>query len=314
MNRMLLVIAVLSILSLGFVGSSLASSMAQRGFTTYDTTNLVGLTVKAPDGVQLGQIFDLVVDSNGHVDFAIVTQQAIEEYWGRLVVVPFSMLTISKAQSGKMNVVFNADKEKFYEGPDWSYENLANPKQAASVDRYYGIQPYWTRARQSELEKFSGMGDTVYGAKRDAFAFASLLGAAYAASNSFGTDSTAKSGSFTFDMYGVPLKNAQGEFLGSISDIVLDKGDLRAFALINIGSRGEYGESGGLTPVPMVALKILQMKSGRLNIVLNDTEANLEDAPYFDAAKIDNPQYEAEIYRYYGIRPYWTEKSVVYGK
>ena len=140
------------------------------------------------------------------------------------------------------------------------------------------------------------------------------LGAAYTASDSFGTGSTGKSGFITFDMYGVPLKNAHGEFLGSISDIVLDKGDLHAFALINIGSRGEYGESGGLTPVPMVALKISQMKSGRLNIVLNDTEANLEDAPHFDATKIDNPQYEAEIYRYYGIQPYWTEKSVIYGK
>jgi len=314
MNKMLSVIAVFSILSLGFVASSQAKSMTQRGFTTYETTHLVGLTVKSRDGVQLGRIFDLVLDSNGHIDFAIVTQQAIEEYWGRLVVVPFSMLTISKAQSGKTSAVFNANKEKFYEGPDWSYENLANPKQAASVYKYYGVQPYWTRARQSELEKFSGMGNPVYGAKRDAFAFASLLGAAYTASNSFGTDSTGKSGFITFDMYGVPLKNAHGEFLGSISDIVLDKGDLHAFALINIGSRGEYGESGGLTPVPMVALKISQMKSGRLNIVLNDTEANLEDAPHFDATKIDNPQYEAEIYRYYGIQPYWTEKSVIYGK
>ena len=155
MSRILSIIAILSILSLGFVASSQANSMAQRGFTTYETTHLVGLTVKARDGVELGRIFDLVVDSNGHVDFGIVTQQAIEEYWGRLVVVPFSMLTISKAQSGKMSVVFNADKEKFYEGPDWGYENLSNPKQAASVDRYYGIQPYWTGAagKQAPMNK-----------------------------------------------------------------------------------------------------------------------------------------------------------------
>lgn len=144
MNRVLSLIAVVLILSLGFVAGSQANSMTQRGFTTYDTTKLIGLTVKARDGVQLGQIFDLVVDSNGHVDFVIVSQPGFEESWGRLVVVPFSMLTISKAQSGKTSVVFNADKEKFYEGPDWGNENLANPKQAAAVDRYYGVQPYWT--------------------------------------------------------------------------------------------------------------------------------------------------------------------------
>ncbi len=146
MNRILSIAAVVLILSLGFVAGSQANSMAQRGFTTYDTTNLVGLTVKARDGVELGQIFDLVVDSNGHLDFAIVSEPGFEEFPGRLVVVPFSTLTISKVRSDKISVVFNGDKEKFYEGPDWGNEKLSDPKQAASVDRYYGIQPYWTGA------------------------------------------------------------------------------------------------------------------------------------------------------------------------
>ncbi len=146
MNRILSIITVFSILSLGFVASSQANSMAQRGFTTYETTHLVGLTVKARDGVQLGQIFDLVVDSNGHVDFAIVSEPGFEEFPGRFVVVPFSSLMISKGKSDKMSAVFNGDKEKFYEGPDWGNEKLSDPKQAASVDRYYGIQPYWTGA------------------------------------------------------------------------------------------------------------------------------------------------------------------------
>ncbi len=144
MNRILSIIGVLAILSFGFVASSQASSMVRRGFTTYDTTKLIGLTVRARDGVQLGQIFDLVVDSNGHLDFAIVSQPGFDEFPGRLVVVPFRTLMISEGKSGKISVVFNADKEKFYEGPDWGYENLSNMRQAASVDRYYGIQPYWS--------------------------------------------------------------------------------------------------------------------------------------------------------------------------
>jgi len=146
MNRILSIIAVLSILSLGFVAGSQAKSMAQRGFTTYDTTKLIGLTVKSRGGVELGQIFDLVVDSNSHVDFAIVLQPGFDEFTGRLVVVPLSTLMILKGKSDKISVVFNGDKEKFYESPDWSNINLANMKQAASVYRYYGIQPYWTGA------------------------------------------------------------------------------------------------------------------------------------------------------------------------
>jgi len=144
MERILFVITVLSILSFGIVTGSQANPVAQNGFATYETAKLIGLTVEARDGVQLGRIFDLVVDSHGHIDFAIVSQFGSNDFPGRTVVVPFSMLKISKSKSDKISVVFNADKEKFYEGPDWGYENLANPKQAASVDRYYGIQPYWT--------------------------------------------------------------------------------------------------------------------------------------------------------------------------
>jgi len=148
MNRVLSMTAVVLILSLGFVAGSQANSMAQRGFTTYDSTKLVGATVKARDGVELGQIVDLVVDSHGHVDFAIVDQlppsDSMDPWPGHMVAVPFSALTISKGKSQEPQVVLNTDKEKFYEAPDWGSENLSNPKQAASVDRYYGIQPYWT--------------------------------------------------------------------------------------------------------------------------------------------------------------------------
>ncbi len=148
MNRIVSAIAVLSILSLGFITGSRASSMDQSGFITYNTKDLIGLTVKARDGAKLGEIFDFVVDSNGHVDFAIVNTPSFNyDSPERPVVVPFSTLKISKGKSDKFSVVFNADKEKFYEGPDyWGYESLSNAKQAASVDRYYGIQPYWTGA------------------------------------------------------------------------------------------------------------------------------------------------------------------------
>ncbi len=148
MNRILYMITVMSILSLVFVAGSQANSMASKGSTTYETTELIGATVKSSDGVELGQIFDVVADSHGHIDFAIVSQPGADEFPGRLVVVPFSTLAVSKGTSDKVNVVFKADKEKFYEGPDWADKNLNNMQQAASVDRYYGIAPYWTQGSE----------------------------------------------------------------------------------------------------------------------------------------------------------------------
>jgi len=170
-------------------------------------------------------------------------------------------------------------------------------------------------AHQSKMEKYSGMFKTIDEANRDAFAFASLLTVAYIGSDSYATCSPGKRGFIAFDMYGVPVKNSDGEFLGSVTDILVSKKDHdNAFVVINIGSSGEYGDSGGLTLVPMAALKFPETRSGKLNIVLNSTEAKLEAAPVFDDTKIDNSQYDIQLYRDYGVQPYWAEECGTYGK
>ena len=148
MNKLVWVVAVFFVLSLGFAVSSQAKTMAQSGLTVYDTTNLIGVTVKSPDKVTLGQIFDLVIDSEGHVDFAIVSQPGFEEFPGRLVAVPFDSLLIWQGKSQQIHAVLNADKEKFYEARDWGNENLADRKQDAKLDRYFGVQPYWTEQNE----------------------------------------------------------------------------------------------------------------------------------------------------------------------
>ncbi len=148
-------LAVLSILSLGIVANSHAGSMAQNGLKIFDETKLVGAMVKARDGVELGTIDDLVMTSQGNVGFAIVDQVTPpdpQDYWtGHIVAVPFSALVISKGKSQELQVVFNADKEKFYEAaeaPSSFFNNggQVNPQTVTKLDRYFGVQPYWTEA------------------------------------------------------------------------------------------------------------------------------------------------------------------------
>ncbi len=153
MNKSLLTGSILFVLSLGLAVISQANPMAQSELATYDTSKLIGLTVEARDGVKLGQIFDLVADSSGHLDFVIVSQPGFEEFPGRLVVLPFGTLTIAKGETDTFRVIFDENKEKFYEGPDWSSENLADLKQAASVDRYYGIQSSWTQTGKATEDR-----------------------------------------------------------------------------------------------------------------------------------------------------------------
>lgn len=95
-----------------------------------------------------------MITSRGNVDFAIVDQvvppgQEFEWYGGHIVAVPFNALTISKGKSQELQVVLNADKEKFYEAPEapssfFHSAGQVNLRMAAQLDRYFGVEPPWT--------------------------------------------------------------------------------------------------------------------------------------------------------------------------
>ncbi len=146
-------------------------------------------------------------------------------------------------------------------------------------------------------------------------AFVMLLSVSFVALSSYakGIKSSAGKGGFlTFDssdLIGAPVKNSHGQFLGLISEVLIDNMGHAEFAVINHGSYEKYGSSGRFTPVPIAALKISETRSGQFKVVLNSSEAKLEAAPFLDPTKTDNPQYEADIYRYYGIQPSWTEEG-----
>ncbi len=157
MNKLVFALAIFSMMSFGFVANSHAGSMAQKNVTIFDGTKLVGAMVKDRDGVELGTIFDLVITSPGNVDFAIVNQvrpAGLDGEWsGHTVAVPISALTISKGKSQELQVVLNADKEKFYEAPNapssfFHSGGQVNPQKVTRLDRYFGVQPYWTEGTE----------------------------------------------------------------------------------------------------------------------------------------------------------------------
>jgi len=87
------------------------------------------------------------------VDFVIIDQLPPSDWadpWpGHIVAVPFSALIISKGKSEGLQVVFNADKELFYEAPEASLSLFHSGSQVSlqkmtELDRYFGVQPSWT--------------------------------------------------------------------------------------------------------------------------------------------------------------------------
>jgi hypothetical protein len=146
MNKLMFALSIFTILSFGFVANS-------HAVTVFDGTKLVGAMVKDRDGVELGTIFDLLITSQGIVNFAVVDQvpppDLVDPWYGHIVAVPFSFLKISKGKSQELQVVFNADKEKFYEAPEapssfFGNGGQVNVRRVTQLDRYFGVQPYWT--------------------------------------------------------------------------------------------------------------------------------------------------------------------------
>jgi hypothetical protein len=140
----------------------------------------------------------------------------------------------------------------------------------------------------------------------------SLLILGMTGSVSYANGVTEKSDSMTFnsmDLIGAPVQDQEGHPIGVITMLQIDSGG-RALAIINHGDHDKYGEGGRLTPVPFDALK-LSGETGKVDVVLNIDEDQLEAAPFFDPTKSDS-RYAGDVYRHYGIQPSWGDTECIY--
>ena len=139
------------------------------------------------------------------------------------------------------------------------------------------------------------------------FAFVALLSVGLLASSSYA--SMGKGGSMTFNnqnLIGAVVKDSHGKALGVISRVFTEKRDNAGFALVVRWIHDQYGRERTITSVPIAALRISEMKSGKVGVVFNGTEKKLGTA-LFDPGKLGQPGYDASVYRHYGISPSWTE-------
>jgi sporulation protein YlmC with PRC-barrel domain len=143
MNKALSVFAVVFVLGLmAFVVNSDAEGMATKGWDTHEVSQLLRCNVRNHDGQFLGRIEDFVVDSNGRIAFAIITQPGVLGIRGKPVAVPFETLTLG---SEKNEFVLDMSWEKFASMPKFDQKaDLGNRAWATEVYRSFGLEPYWT--------------------------------------------------------------------------------------------------------------------------------------------------------------------------
>jgi hypothetical protein len=106
---------------------------------TIRTSELIDRVVKNPQGQDLGQVKDLVVDRDGRIAFIVISGNESEE--GNLVPVPFKSLLFGGYENWL--VLSNVNKSKFANAPsirrdEWS--RLEDPAFEREVFSYYGRQ------------------------------------------------------------------------------------------------------------------------------------------------------------------------------
>ncbi|WP_425410479.1 PRC-barrel domain-containing protein [Hyphococcus sp.] len=104
---------------------------------------------------------------------------------------------------------------------------------------------------------------------------------------------------------GTAVYNAEGEKLGSVEDVMLDKrGGNVAYAVMSFGGFLGMGEKHH--PLPW---KTLNYDESRDGYVVNLSKEQLEGAPTLDREeknRLYDRDYGASVHEYYGVTPYWV--------
>ncbi len=151
MKRLYLVAFAL-FLSIGLVASAsyAGAPMGKSGFMTFNSSDLIGVPVRNPQGRFLGLVNGIMIDSRGQA-FAIVNHGDSDLYGpgGVNTPVPIAALKISEAKSGKEKIVLNTDKEHMDFAPYLDPTKTNDPQYEARIDRYFGVQPLWNEESES---------------------------------------------------------------------------------------------------------------------------------------------------------------------
>lgn len=100
---------------------------------------------------------------------------------------------------------------------------------------------------------------------------------------------------------GAPVQTSKGEEVARVNDFVIDfSSDRVVYSVLSDVGGGE----GRMVAVPFGELS----KSGRNTFTLQTTKEKLVDSPSFRMADMTDHRYAENVYKYYGVQPYWEEK------
>ncbi|MGE0825189.1 MAG: PRC-barrel domain-containing protein [Candidatus Binatia bacterium] len=107
-------------------------------------SEVIGYTVKNPQGQELGQIEDLVIDpEHGRIAYAVLSFGGFLGLGDKLFAIPWDAM---KPMPSQQTVQLDVSKEKLEKAPGFNkdnWPNVADREWGLVVYKYYDLDPYW---------------------------------------------------------------------------------------------------------------------------------------------------------------------------
>ena len=146
MKAFTLVLSLITVLAIGFSGHDVISkepiSKTQIG---YEVSKLLRSDVQNSQGEVLGTITDFIANSDGRIEFVILSPKNSKAGHARTVAIPFDALRYEALPD---HFVLNMTVERLNAAPNFDPSDLTNPKFAGHVYRFFGLGPNWTEQGQ----------------------------------------------------------------------------------------------------------------------------------------------------------------------
>ncbi len=99
------------------------------------------------------------------------------------------------------------------------------------------------------------------------------------------------------------VQNSQGEYVGTITDALIDSSGNIGFVIVSIGDK--MGEGQKEIAVPTASFS----PGSQGKLLLDVPKETLATAPEFNVSDLGDPKFGETVYRFFGLLPPWTEET-----
>jgi len=257
----------------------------------HKASDLIGGDVKNPQGEDLGEIQDLVINpESGNVEYAVLSFGGFLGMGDKLFALPWRVLEPVHDKDGDQgHFLLSVDKERLKTSPGFPKDNwpdLSSPDWAKSVHEFY--EDEMKADAKGAMEGSESAGKAVEASGRYHLVKAS-------------------------DLKGTDVKTSDGKDAGEIADLAVDpnKGRIAFFVLSSGGFLG-FGKNDYVLPWQACTTAFDEDKD--LVCRLTVPQAKFERAPVYvgdDWKRMSSPVFVKEVYTYYETPVYWKDSDVM---